>query len=88
MQDHDVLRADEVEEGRQVPPEHLLVLRAVGVGGGVVLGSSMDRVVEPLRQPEEERVAGEDQPAATDAGVDHIAEQRVQHLGHPATGRG
>jgi hypothetical protein len=89
MEQDDVTRRDPRCQVREVGAEHrLVVLTLLAPEGPAVPRFAVQRVVQPLRDGEERRVAVQHQPPVLDAGSVAIGQQGLQHLGDPTSVRG
>jgi len=88
MQQHHVTGPDPGRQLRRVRGQHARVMAGLcrterGAGQAAV-----DLIVQPLGDREEISVAADHQPADRDAQILYVPDENLQHLGHPATGRG
>ena len=89
VEDDRVVAARLLEQRRRAGARDLLVVPPLrGAERPAVALRAVQVVVEPLREGEELRVARQHEPAGVDARAARVREQRAEHLGDAAAGRG
>ncbi len=89
VQQDDVARSDQRQQLVGVGAQDLLVVTPfVASERAAVAGRAMEVVVDALRDLEEVRIALDDDPLGVDARTAGVRQERAEHLGDPATGRG
>jgi hypothetical protein len=82
---HDVSGASQGLERQRIGSRHLLENgRLLRAERRPVTYRTMERVVQPLRDPEELRGRVQHEPANADAQTASVTEERAQHLGNAA----
>ena len=89
MEKHDISFSDPTGEAGNIrlgdPLEVIGLIRAEAAN---VSGHTVEAVVDALRDREELSISGHHQPADVYARVLDIADEHVEHLGHPTSGGG
>jgi len=87
MEQHDIARSDPTRKAGKIrlgdPLETICLIRAEAA---TVTGHTMESVVDPLGDREELGITGHHQPADVDARVLDVADEHMEHLGHPTSG--
>jgi hypothetical protein len=89
MDDDDVFSLNRAPDEVEVCRNRALVDRSLPLPElPAVAGRAVEAVVDPLRDREELGIAGDPHPVRLESDPTHVAEQRREQLGHPASGRG